>query len=159
MASQNLEPLQLREVKDQIDGKSPLLGALFLFFLVFFTFLFVYYLYVRARRHHFGGPVPDNSNAPPAHPRPAVAGLDSATISGLPMFAYGSSNDSSPEAAAECAICLSMFSEGDKVKVLPFCHHGFHSVCVDKWLRSRSNCPLCRACIHRMDSTNQLEIS
>ncbi|KZV39611.1 hypothetical protein F511_02074 [Dorcoceras hygrometricum] len=69
------------------------------------------------------------------------------------MFAYGSSNKSSPE--AECAICLSMFTEGDKVKVLPFCLHGFHSGCVDKWLRTRSSCPLCRARIHGMGSTNQ----
>lgn len=153
LASQNFEPLHFTEVRDQINGKSPLLGALFLFFLLFFTFLFVYYLYVRARSHHFGSPVPGNSNTPPAQPMSAMAGLDSATISGLPMFAYGSSNKSSPE--AECAICLSMFSEGDKVKVLPLCHHGFHSDCVDMWLRTRSSCPLCRGCINRMDQTNQ----
>lgn len=44
-----------------------------------------------------------------------------------------------------CAVCLSEFNEGDEVRVLPDCMHTFHVSCVDKWLRSHRNCPLCRA--------------
>ncbi|KAL7133984.1 hypothetical protein ABFS83_12G175900 [Erythranthe nasuta] len=141
MASENFEALHFTELKDKIDGKSPLLGALFLFFFFFFTFFSLYFLYICT--HH---QTPPNSNTPPAPP-PRTAGLDPATIGSLPIFSYGSTSCCKkpiPE-PADCAICLSMFQEGDKVKVLPLCRHGFHSDCVDKWLITRSTCPLCRA--------------
>lgn len=28
---------------------------------------------------------------------------------------------------------------------LPKCHHGFHVECIDMWLSSHTNCPICRA--------------
>jgi hypothetical protein len=40
------------------------------------------------------------------------------------------------ETQAECAICLSDFVKGDKVRVLP-CHHIFHLDEVDEWLIQR----------------------
>ena len=40
------------------------------------------------------------------------------------------------EQQVECAICLSEFVKGDKVRVLP-CHHIFHMVEVDEWLIHR----------------------
>ncbi|XP_057492803.1 RING-H2 finger protein ATL78-like [Actinidia eriantha] len=47
----------------------------------------------------------------------------------------------------ECVICLSEFTLGERIKVLPKCHHGFHPQCIDKWLNSHSSCPTCRHCL------------
>lgn len=40
------------------------------------------------------------------------------------------------EAQLECAICLSEFAKGDRVRVLP-CQHIFHLSEVDEWLIHR----------------------
>jgi len=42
-----------------------------------------------------------------------------------------------------CAICLSDFEDGDKLRVMP-CSHRFHKSCVDEWLRVNASCPSCR---------------
>ncbi|KAL6182740.1 hypothetical protein ACLB2K_044153 [Fragaria x ananassa] len=47
-------------------------------------------------------------------------------------------------AAAECAICLSEFVDGEGIRVLERCKHGFHSHCIQAWLSSHSSCPTCR---------------
>ncbi|XP_066324712.1 RING-H2 finger protein ATL79-like [Miscanthus floridulus] len=49
--------------------------------------------------------------------------------------------------AAECAICLAEFADGDAVRVMPACRHGFHARCIERWLAGggRSSCPTCRA--------------
>ncbi|XP_010487800.1 PREDICTED: RING-H2 finger protein ATL78-like [Camelina sativa] len=52
-----------------------------------------------------------------------------------------------PGLDTECAICLSEFVSGERVKLLPKCHHGFHVRCIDKWLSSHSSCPTCRQCL------------
>ncbi|OVA18333.1 zinc finger protein [Macleaya cordata] len=44
-----------------------------------------------------------------------------------------------------CSVCLSNFMDGEDVRQLPICKHYFHSPCIDMWLYSHSNCPLCRA--------------
>ncbi|CAO2196830.1 unnamed protein product [Urochloa humidicola] len=46
--------------------------------------------------------------------------------------------------AAECAICLTEFASGDRVRALPHCNHGFHVRCIDRWLAARQTCPTCR---------------
>ncbi|KAH7885422.1 hypothetical protein F5I97DRAFT_1885253 [Phlebopus sp. FC_14] len=49
------------------------------------------------------------------------------------------------ETQLECAICLSAFAKGDRVRELP-CHHIFHLDEVDTWLINRKKlCPVCKA--------------
>nr|GMD11186.1 RING-H2 finger protein ATL54-like [Ipomoea batatas] len=45
----------------------------------------------------------------------------------------------------ECPVCLSEFQEDEIIRVLPNCKHAFHVACVDAWLKSHTNCPVCRA--------------
>jgi E3 ubiquitin-protein ligase ATL10/75/76/77/78 len=46
--------------------------------------------------------------------------------------------------ASECAICLTEFANGERVRALPHCNHGFHVRCIDRWLAARQTCPTCR---------------
>jgi hypothetical protein len=44
-----------------------------------------------------------------------------------------------------CSICIDDFEEGEKVRVLPRCRHGFHLECIKPWLMERQGCcPLCK---------------
>lgn len=45
----------------------------------------------------------------------------------------------------ECSVCLNEFHEDETLRLLPKCSHAFHIPCIDTWLRSHTNCPLCRA--------------
>ncbi|KAK1307465.1 hypothetical protein QJS10_CPA10g01158 [Acorus calamus] len=45
----------------------------------------------------------------------------------------------------DCSVCLSEFREDESLRLLPKCAHAFHVPCIDTWLKSHSNCPLCRA--------------
>ncbi|KAJ8648089.1 hypothetical protein MRB53_001112 [Persea americana] len=44
----------------------------------------------------------------------------------------------------ECSICLNEFREAENLRLLPNCIHAFHLPCIDTWLKSNVNCPLCR---------------
>ncbi|CAI9759077.1 unnamed protein product [Fraxinus pennsylvanica] len=46
---------------------------------------------------------------------------------------------------SECVVCLSVFEEGEEIKQLPLCNHCFHAPCIDMWLYSHVDCPLCRS--------------
>ncbi|KAK7328121.1 hypothetical protein VNO77_22217 [Canavalia gladiata] len=45
----------------------------------------------------------------------------------------------------ECSVCLSEFQDDENLRLLPKCHHAFHLPCIDTWLTSHTNCPMCRA--------------
>nr|XP_009788706.1 PREDICTED: RING-H2 finger protein ATL33-like [Nicotiana sylvestris] len=51
------------------------------------------------------------------------------------------------EPGNECPVCLTAFVEGEEVRQLKTCKHIYHVVCIDKWLCSHSNCPVCRASV------------
>ncbi|XP_027179147.1 E3 ubiquitin-protein ligase RHA2B-like [Coffea eugenioides] len=47
----------------------------------------------------------------------------------------------------ECAVCLSLFEEGEFVRKLK-CKHIFHKDCLDRWLQQDwATCPLCRTTV------------
>ncbi|KAL5572402.1 hypothetical protein UlMin_021999 [Ulmus minor] len=63
----------------------------------------------------------------------------------LPSFEYKKEVAAKEvEADFECAVCLSFFEEGEVIRKLPSCKHSFHADCIDMWLYSHSDCPLCR---------------
>mmetsp|Transcript_17105 Transcript_17105/g.30644 ORF Transcript_17105/g.30644 Transcript_17105/m.30644 type:complete len:286 (+) Transcript_17105:313-1170(+) len=42
-----------------------------------------------------------------------------------------------------CPVCLNDLEEGDETRVLA-CPHLFHKDCIDRWLKMRQTCPICR---------------
>lgn len=119
------------------------------------TLLFLYARWVCRYRH---ASIPSSaSHAPRVHQLPPPQGLDAAVIKGLPIILH-QTEDPDPESGpgrvsgqVECCICLGVFEDGEKVKVLPQCCHCYHPECVDRWLSTQSSCPLCRASL-RVDS-------
>jgi len=70
------------------------------------------------------------------------SGLSRRAIAKLPskMFHPGSL----PPEDAVCAICLAEYIPGEKIRSLGTCVHHFHATCIDQWLESKRNCPLCQ---------------
>jgi RING-finger-containing ubiquitin ligase len=66
-----------------------------------------------------------------------------AVIRSLPTTVLKDVEKELPEEQRQCAICLETFQNGEKRKTLQ-CLHGFHEECIDKWLRSSRNCPICK---------------
>lgn len=71
----------------------------------------------------------------------ASTGLDKKALRQIPVAVY-SSEMQIP--ATDCSICLGELTQGEKVRILPRCNHGFHVRCIDKWLVLHSSCPVCR---------------
>ncbi|KAL1540033.1 RING-type E3 ubiquitin transferase [Salvia divinorum] len=74
-----------------------------------------------------------------------ASGLEEAAIRSIAVFRYRRAEGLVE--AAECAVCLSEFEEEERLRLLPKCSHAFHLPCIDAWLKSHSNCPLCRAAV------------
>lgn len=84
------------------------------------------------------GPLPDH---PVWYIR--TVGLQSSVISSIAICKY-KRGDGLVE-GTECSVCLNEFQEDETLRLLPKCNHAFHIPCIDTWLRSHTNCPLCRA--------------
>ncbi|XP_057953489.1 RING-H2 finger protein ATL39-like [Malania oleifera] len=135
----------------QFQGHGFILVLAFFFLVFLLTLLFLYLHWVCRSRTHL--PVtaaavvfPSEARSSAALPAAPSLGLDAASIGRLPVLVHCSAKGcGGGGGSTECCICLSVFQEEEKVKVLPGCHHAFHVNCVDKWLSSHSSCPLCRA--------------
>uniref|UniRef100_A0A803LU08 RING-type E3 ubiquitin transferase n=1 Tax=Chenopodium quinoa TaxID=63459 RepID=A0A803LU08_CHEQI len=73
----------------------------------------------------------------------STPGLDEALIKTITLVKYKKGNGLIT--SSDCSVCLGEFLEDDSLRLLPKCSHAFHVACIDTWLRSHSNCPLCRA--------------
>ncbi|GAV82564.1 zf-RING_2 domain-containing protein [Cephalotus follicularis] len=82
-----------------------------------------------------------------------TTGLDDALINSITVCKY-KKGDGSIE-VTDCPVCLSEFQEDESLRLLPKCSHAFHVPCIDTWLKSHSNCPLCRANIISLGSNSQ----
>ncbi|XP_072967988.1 RING-H2 finger protein ATL1-like [Typha angustifolia] len=100
-------------------------------------------------------------------------GLNESAIRAIPTFRYsrgGGGGGAKQRSFHECAVCLNEFQEEERIRQLPNCLHVFHIDCIDTWLQSNANCPLCRSGItagcrtradhfldtaHQQDSPNQ----
>lgn len=86
----------------------------------------------------------------------ATTGLDETVIKSIAVCKY-KKEDGFVE-GTDCAVCLSEFREDESLRLLPKCSHAFHLHCIDTWLRSHSNCPLCRATISSATSPLPLQL-
>ncbi|XP_024974978.1 probable E3 ubiquitin-protein ligase ATL44 [Cynara cardunculus var. scolymus] len=85
------------------------------------------------------------ANRVPGQPS-ANKGIKKKFVDALPKFTYDSAKDNNGGklSSRDCAICLAEYADGDEIRLLPQCGHGFHVGCIDKWLGSHSSCPSCR---------------
>ena len=123
------------ETKYAHNGKVMVGTAILLFLLIILIILFnAYVRFCRRRRRDFlSHSLPTTASAEPR--------LDPSVIKSLPTFFFSAAVHRSLQ---DCAVCLSEFADGDKVRTLPNCKHGFHTHCIDAWFASHSTCPLCR---------------
>jgi hypothetical protein len=83
-----------------------------------------------------------------------TVGLQPGVISAITICKY--KKDEGLVEGTDCSVCLSEFQEDETLRLLPKCNHAFHIPCIDTWLRSHTNCPLCRAGIVRPDTGSVL---
>ncbi|KAJ1280437.1 hypothetical protein BS78_04G232500 [Paspalum vaginatum] len=69
-------------------------------------------------------------------------GLDETLISKITVCKYRRGDGFVD--STDCSVCLGEFRDGESLRLLPKCSHAFHLPCIDTWLKSHSNCPLCR---------------
>ncbi|CAK9320567.1 unnamed protein product [Citrullus colocynthis] len=72
-----------------------------------------------------------------------TVGLQQSVIDSITMFKYRKEDKLID--GSDCSICLGEFQDDESLRLLPKCSHAFHVPCIDTWLRSHKNCPLCRA--------------
>ncbi|KAL3497810.1 hypothetical protein ACH5RR_040542 [Cinchona calisaya] len=104
----------------------------------------------RRENHHFPG-VESEENQDPFNHQPnwdvssGNVGLDEALIKSIKVLKFKKEENGLIIEGADCSVCLSEFQDDESLRLLPKCGHAFHVMCIDTWLKSHSNCPLCRA--------------
>ncbi|XP_066377181.1 RING-H2 finger protein ATL60-like [Miscanthus floridulus] len=136
-----------------------LAAVIFLFMVVVFVFL----LYLYAKRYLGANPLlaPTSPSSRflfvESSPFPQ-RGLPASVLRSLPVTVYAGAGSPGgrDKDALECAVCLSEVADGEKVRTLPKCGHGFHVECIDMWFHSHDTCPLCRAPVGAAGDLNAL---
>ncbi|KAK6127021.1 hypothetical protein DH2020_039237 [Rehmannia glutinosa] len=106
--------------------------SLFLFFMGFAAIVVLHFLFISNTFHRYCTRLfhPDAA----AESSPHIQAL-------IPDVTYSAA--AFPR-ASDCAICLDSFREGDLCRDIPICKHLFHAKCVDRWIRKKPTCPVCR---------------
>ncbi|KAJ1285280.1 hypothetical protein BS78_03G268500 [Paspalum vaginatum] len=89
-----------------------------------------------------GSESPDAAYSSAAAAACSPVGLGAAAIASYPKVPFSSRV---ADADAMCSICLSEYRDGEMLRVMPECRHGFHVACLDAWLRRSASCPVCRS--------------
>ncbi|XP_049372292.1 RING-H2 finger protein ATL7-like [Solanum verrucosum] len=85
-----------------------------------------------------------------------TVGLGQDVIDSISVFKY--KKDEFLIDGSDCSVCLTEFEEDESLRLLPKCSHAFHIPCIDTWLRSHKNCPLCRApIVSDMDNSPRMD--
>ncbi|OIT02667.1 PREDICTED: E3 ubiquitin-protein ligase RING1-like [Nicotiana attenuata] len=82
-----------------------------------------------------------------------TVGLQPCVIDKISIFKFKKGNGMIE--GSNCSVCLNEFQDDESLRLLPNCKHAFHIHCIDTWLRSHTNCPLCRAAIEPSLGTNE----
>lgn len=69
------------------------------------------------------------------------SGLRSQTV--VAPFRAPPAGATADDALVECAICMEKFADGESLRTLP-CLHKYHVGCIDRWLMSNRQCPICK---------------
>ncbi|XP_020587410.1 E3 ubiquitin-protein ligase EL5-like [Phalaenopsis equestris] len=130
-----------------VTGKLMLSGVI----AVFFLFVIFLILFLRANRYFGANPAHESSSPRFIFPASSTLlaafhrrALDPTVLKSLPVTIFISS---AFKDGMECAVCLSELADGEPVRFLPGCRHGFHLECIDTWFGSNSTCPICRISI------------
>lgn len=94
----------------------------------------------------------------PHEPTLARSALDPSILGSLPITIF-KSKEFEEDGCLECAVCLSELADGEEVRLLPKCEHGFHLECIDMWFHSNNTCPLCRSLVSSGEDTTDSQTS
>ncbi|RRT59254.1 hypothetical protein B296_00025852 [Ensete ventricosum] len=147
MAAQDAQPFRwhydaLDDKNFHVRGRGLLFLLISFTILLFFTLICLYVRWACRHRPHWGAETSPLSMSSAATSHRTTTGLDPRIIDSFPVHLH---RDLEAGEEAQCSICLSSLTEGDKVKALPNCGHTFDVECVDEWLKAHTSCPLCRA--------------
>ncbi|KAK4262997.1 hypothetical protein QN277_028479 [Acacia crassicarpa] len=107
--------------------------------------------------HHQNEEIEDNHNPSLHEPwHVQTNGLDEALIKSITVCKY--KRGDGLVGVTDCSVCLSEFQEDEHVRLLPKCSHAFHLPCIDQWLKSHSNCPLCRSLIFTFSNSSTPQV-
>ncbi|KAG9441640.1 hypothetical protein H6P81_017494 [Aristolochia fimbriata] len=155
----DFHPRPLRPLSVSHSANFPILAVAILGIIATAFLLICYYIFVikcclNWHRYDFLRRI--SSRRAPRHGDPLIIyattiesrGLDEAVIRSIPIFQFKKGvEESTDKNCSECAVCLNEFQEEEKLRLLPYCCHVFHIDCIDIWLQSNANCPLCRSSI------------
>ncbi|KAL0316584.1 UNVERIFIED_CONTAM: RING-H2 finger protein ATL56 [Sesamum radiatum] len=117
--------------------------SLFLFFLGFAAIVLLHFLFMSNTFHRrctrLFHPTTAADDDATVSTRGAEGSLHSQAL--LPDVKYSAA---AFPGKSDCAICLDSFQEGDGCRNIPVCNHLFHAKCVDRWIRKKPTCPVCR---------------